>query len=281
MKKEKAEQRVIERTLNRLSARRKAPLSMYILLLLLFVIAAVIVRVLSASQAEVVFFGRPIPATSFTGVFSAFSEICVIFMTFYCGKKGFYTALGLLLLQIPMVLVGIIVRNNVASIPGVFGTLLAIVAITVIYVNNKQVDTYQKELRDQAVTDQLTGLPNRFSCARLLADLIEKGDRFAIVSIDINGFKSINNTMGFETGNDLLCEISSRWKKIADTGISGTLDFITRVSGDEFVLVIRNYHTDKDIILFNGMKDLEVALSMREAYCNGYYDRKQEETNND
>lgn len=41
------------------------------------------------------------------------------------------------------------------------------------------------------------------------------------------------------------------------------------------------YNSHKDIILFNGIKDLEIALSMREAYCNGYYDRKQEETNND
>jgi diguanylate cyclase (GGDEF)-like protein len=108
-------------------------------------------------------------------------------------------------------------------------------------------EEYQKTLRYRAVTDMLTGLPNRFACSELLKALVKKGDKFAAVSIDINSFKGINDTMGFETGNAVLCEIASRWKTIADTGLSGTLDFITRVSGDEFLLVIRNYTSDEDI----------------------------------
>ncbi len=261
MKRNQESQKNIEKTLSRLSSRKNAPISVYIILLLLYIIAAFIIRAMATSNSVVNIFGASIPFYSFAGIFSALSEICVIFMTFYFQKKGYYTALGLLIIQLPLVLSGIIFHHNIASLPGVFSNLLAIIAITIIYFNNKQVDAYQKELSDQAVTDQLTKLPNRFACSRLLSALVERGDKFTLVSIDINGFKGINNTMGFETGNAVLCEIASRWKTIADTGITGTQDFITRLSGDEFGLIIRDYQTDKDII--NTIKQYEAVLQNR------------------
>ncbi|SEH87350.1 diguanylate cyclase (GGDEF) domain-containing protein [Ruminococcus flavefaciens] len=261
MKRNQESRKNIEKTLSRLSSRKKAPNSVYVVLLLLYIIAAVIIRVMATSKSVVNILGASIPFYSFAGIFSALSEICVIFMTFYFQKKGYFTALGLLIIQLPLVLSGIIFHHNIGSLPGVFSNLLAIIAITIIYFNNKQVDAYQKELSDQAVTDQLTKLPNRFACSRLLLALIEKGERFALASIDINGFKGINDTMGFETGNAVLCEIASRWKTIADTGITGTQDFITRLSGDEFGLIIRDYQTDKDIV--NTIKQYEAVLQNR------------------
>lgn len=152
-------------------------------------------------------------------------------------------------------------HHNLNNLPGVFGNLLTLVTIIIIYFNNKELDAYQVRVRDQAVTDRLTGLPNRFACSELIEELTKNDERFAVVSIDINGFKSINSSMGFEAGNEVLIEIASRWKAIADTGISGTLDFITRTSGDEFVLIIRNYHSDEDII--NTIRQYEAALKNR------------------
>ncbi len=207
----------------------------------------IIVSLSSRSSAVIPFFGSTIPIASFAGIFSAIAEICVIFMTFYFGKKGYFTAMTLLIIQFPAVLTVTFVHRNMTSLPGVFANLVSVIAVTIIYVNNKKMEEYQKTLRYQAVTDMMTGLPNRFAGAELLKALVEKGDKFAVVSIDINSFKGINDTMGFETGNAMLCEIASRWKTIADTGLSGTEDFITRVNGDEFVLVIRAYSSDEDI----------------------------------
>ncbi|MCR5121757.1 MAG: EAL domain-containing protein [Ruminococcus sp.] len=202
----------------------------------------------SRSKAQVPFLGGTIPITAFAGVFSAISEICVIFMTFYFGKKGYFTALTLLIIQFPAVMTTTFIQHNRTSLPGIFVNVVSIVAITIIYINNKKMEEYQKKLSYQAVTDILTGLPNRFACGELLRSLVEKGDKFVGVSIDINSFKGINETMGFETGNAVLREIASRWKTIADTGLSGTKDFITRISGDEFFLVIRGYSSDEDIL---------------------------------
>lgn len=261
MKKDKDNKKILERTIERLSARKKEPLAGYIILLVLYIVGSVTVSILARSKSEIPIFGIPVPFYSFAGVFSVISEICVLFMAFYYGKKGFFTALILLILQTPMVLMGVFIQHTLTSLPGIFGNLLTIIAITSSYFNNKRIEKFQKELQDQAVTDQLTGLPNRFAASKLLSALVDKGDRFAIVSIDINGFKGINDTMGFDTGNDILCEIASRWKNIADNAVSGTLDFIARVSGDEFFLVIRNYQREEDIL--NTIKQYENVLHNR------------------
>ena len=67
--------------------------------------------------------------------------------------------------------------------------------------------------------------------------------------------------MGHEAGNEVLIEVANRWKTAADTGLSGTLDFVTRQSGDEFAVIIRNYRSDEDIL--NAVKYYESVLDKR------------------
>ena len=118
-----------------------------------------------------------------------------------------------------------------------------------------------EHLKKISYTDQLTGIPNRFACSELVADLVKKGEHFAAASIDINDFKSINDTMGFDTGNRVLIEIASRWKAIADSGLSGTNDYIARMGGDEFALIIRDIHSDDEVM--DTIRHYEAALGSR------------------
>ena len=105
-----------------------------------------------------------------------------------------------------------------------------------------------EHLRKISYTDQLTGIPNRFAISEQINDLIWLNERFAVISIDINSFKSINDTMGFETGNEVLKEIAARWKTIAEAKLSGTQDTIARIGGDEFALIVRDYRSDDEIL---------------------------------
>ncbi|MBQ9232978.1 MAG: EAL domain-containing protein [Lachnospiraceae bacterium] len=253
------QKRVLEQTLERLyTSKRNSPKSLFVLLLFLYVTATVIVSSSAGSSGTIMVAGHAFQVYTFAGVFSALSNICVIFLAVYYGKTGYFTALTVLLIQIPFIVMGVIVRHNLTSLPGIFGNILTIIAITVIYINNKRVEEYERKLHDQAVTDILTGLPNRFACSELVTELVRRGIPYAAVSIDINGFKSINETMGFDSGNEVLMEIAERWKRIANGGLSGTLDFITRLSGDEFALVIRNYNSEEDIV--KSIKIYEEAL---------------------
>ncbi|MBO4731734.1 MAG: GGDEF domain-containing protein, partial [Spirochaetaceae bacterium] len=60
------------------------------------------------------------------------------------------------------------------------------------------IEKYQKNNHYQAITDSLTGLPNRFACIELMESFIKSGVNFVLVSIDINNFKNINDIMGHE-----------------------------------------------------------------------------------
>jgi len=90
-----------------------------------------------------------------------------------------------------------------------------------------------------ALHDQLTGLPNR----RLFEDKMEEaiqqaqrtGSRVAIVMIDLNGFKAVNDTRGHDTGDRLLQYIAQNLRR----SIRST-DTLARLGGDEFILLASN-----------------------------------------
>ena len=255
------EDRILQETLNSLTAKSRARKSVYFVLLVLYISATVIVSKSAGSDAVIRLGDGGIPIFLFAGVFSSLANILGIFLTVYCGKTGYITALIVSVWNLPMVMVGIVMHHNTNSIPGLFGNLLAIVAYTVIFVNNVKIERYQGRLQEQAVTDSLTGLPNWYACARLVNEIERRGEKFVTASIDLNGFKSINETMGFEMGNKVLKKVASIWRDIADNGVTGTRDFIIRLSGDEFALVIRDY--DSDEMALNTIKMYESALGKK------------------
>ncbi len=250
----------IEDTLNRLYlSKRNAPKAAYWTLVLMYILAVIIIGVTAGSTKEFMIAGQPVPIYTFAGVLSSLSNICVIFLAVLFGKRGIITSFILLLGELPMIIAGVVLRHNITSVPGIFGNIMALVAVIFIYFNNKKVANYEKVLRDQAVTDILTGLPNWFAVTELIDALVHRRERFAVVSIDINGFKSINDTMGFEAGNKVLIDVSRKWKNIADNGLSGTLDFIARLNGDEFSLVIRRFRSEENIL--NTIRKYEEVLN--------------------
>ena len=238
----------IETVLDRISRRNKAPFSVYLILLALYVASTVIISSTAGMKGDITIFGAKMGIYAMAGIFSALSNIFIMLIVVYFGKLGFLTALIALVAQMPMLFYGIIAKRNMSSLPGLFTGVFTIIAIIIIYINNKMIDKAQIKMRDQAVTDNLTNLPNRFACSELVSDLIQKGEKFIFVSIDINNFKSINDTMGRNAGNDVLIELASRWKNTADSDKTGTLDFVTRQSGDEFSLIIRDYSSEEDVL---------------------------------
>ena len=239
---------IIENTMDQLIVRKKAPVFGYFLLSLLYIAASAIISLTAGNQTLLNFGGNTIAVYAFAGVFAALSNIFIIFIAVYYRKLGFYTALLFTGIQLVTVLLGIFKQHNLSSLPGAFTNAFTFIAAIIIFVNNMRLEKFQERLCDQAVTDRLTELPNRFACSELLNELIRRSEKFAIVSIDLNNFKSINDTLGHNAGNAVLTEIAKRWKNAADTEESGTLDFVTRQGGDEFSLIIRNYRSDADII---------------------------------
>jgi diguanylate cyclase (GGDEF)-like protein len=98
-------------------------------------------------------------------------------------------------------------------------------------------ETANKQLRHLATHDALTGLPNRvlmddrISQSIALAD--SQGQSFAVMLLDLDRFKSVNDSLGHRAGDELLKEVAQRLK-----GVVRDVDTVARLGGDEFVLII-------------------------------------------
>ena len=252
---------VMETTLDNLSLVKKAPVSGYVVLLVLYVLFSALVTASARIPGQIPIGDSAVSFSTFTGVVSAIANICIIFIVLYYRKLGLWTALISQFISIPMLLGAVFRLHSLSSLPGLFTSGVTILTILLLHANNNRLEKAQDYIRVQATTDMLTKLPNRFATSVLLRDMQQKGERFAVVSIDLNNFKSINDTLGFDAGNKVLIQIAERWKKIADERVAGTLDFIARLSGDEFALVIRDYHAEQDIL--NTIKHYEAALGGR------------------
>ncbi len=104
-----------------------------------------------------------------------------------------------------------------------------------------------KRLEKMSYIDTLTGLPNRFACTEHITDLINRKERFSAVSIDLNNFKSINDTLGFDAGNKVLLEVTERWKEASGLSGSASDKYLARFGTDEFFLVISGYQSKKEL----------------------------------
>jgi len=97
----------------------------------------------------------------------------------------------------------------------------------------------QRELLHQAHHDPLTGLPNRVLLYRHLTDTLREapdGARIGVCFLDLDEFKTINDTLGHGSGDRLLVAIADRLRGC----VSGAGHFVARAGGDEFVVVVRD-----------------------------------------
>jgi diguanylate cyclase (GGDEF)-like protein/PAS domain S-box-containing protein len=94
----------------------------------------------------------------------------------------------------------------------------------------------ESRMAHMAYHDGLTDLPNRAAFLQALAQMIEAcegtGEEFAVLSIDLDGLKEVNDVFGHALGDKLLIEVAQRLQDVARGGL------VARLSGDEFGLII-------------------------------------------
>ena len=97
-----------------------------------------------------------------------------------------------------------------------------------------KIDTEMRELRDQAMRDPLTNLPNRRAVLARLNELLAQTDgrRHAFFMLDLNEFKRVNDGHGHATGDSVLQVVGERFKRVARP-----TDLLARLGGDEFAVL--------------------------------------------
>ena len=107
----------------------------------------------------------------------------------------------------------------------------------VLFVDITPMKSYQKQLETMAHFDGLTHLPNRLLLADRLRQAMAQSQRrkqaLAVVFLDLDGFKAVNDGHGHDVGDELLVVVSQRMKGALRDG-----DSLARLGGDEFVAVL-------------------------------------------
>lgn len=115
----------------------------------------------------------------------------------------------------------------------------------VLFMDITPMKNYQKQLEDMAHFDALTHLPNRLLLADRLQQAMSHSNRrkqtLAVVFLDLDGFKAVNDQYGHDVGDELLIALSQRMKGALRDG-----DTLARLGGDEFVAVLVDLQQPED-----------------------------------
>jgi len=96
---------------------------------------------------------------------------------------------------------------------------------------------HEEKITHQAHFDSLTGLPNRFlsmdRLSQLLSDAQRHNDKVAVLFLDLDNFKTINDTLGHDIGDNFLIKAAERLLAVIRSG-----DTVGRLGGDEFIILL-------------------------------------------
>ena len=105
------------------------------------------------------------------------------------------------------------------------------------------VGTQRQQIRQLAYRDRLTGLPNRLQfrdeVQQAIAHADASGGHIAVVMLDLDRFKHVNDVLGYASGDKLLERVAERLQEVVRDG-----DLVARLGGDEFALLMRDADVD-------------------------------------
>ncbi len=145
------------------------------------------------------------------------------------------------------------------AISGMAFVIVACGLVSYLIDNGTRAETIA-HLRQMALYDALTGLPNRANFNERLEEELALADaqksRLAMIGIDLNRFKEINDTRGHHVGDDVLTDLGLRLKHLVreDKG-----EFVARVGGDEFAALFR-IQDDEMVGINRFLKRLETVM---------------------
>ena len=147
-------------------------------------------------------------------------------------------ALALAASAAPVIVIARLGRQAPSQVVVLLGVtvLLFLLVIARLWLIAGDLDDSRVRLSHEATHDSLTGLANRARFGRELDDAIGRDDRsLAVLCLDLDDFKTVNDQLGHPVGDRLLQVVSDRLREITRSG-----DVVARLGGDEFAILLRS-----------------------------------------
>ncbi len=161
----------------------------------------------------------------------------VLYAANFLSRRLTWVNIALVLVGEAAVLVTVLGFENATADWTAMAMALTMTAVVVVTLRDRA-DQLLRRLEGQALADPLTGLANRrsFDEALLRAGqwAARTGEPLAVVSIDVDHFKTINDTWGHAVGDEALQAVAGALR-----AVTGPNDVIARLGGDEFVMLLR------------------------------------------
>ena len=144
------------------------------------------------------------------------------------------------------------VRSAELTVPLVVGGTVVSFLLVVARMSGlvQALESSRSQLRFEATHDALTGLPNRQLFGTRLDELLRRGDAGALLFVDLDRFKAVNDTLGHHEGDQVLVEVS----KLLRAAVRSS-DTAARLAGDEFVVLIRSDNSTEVLIIAQRLVD--------------------------
>jgi Amt family ammonium transporter len=131
-----------------------------------------------------------------------------------------------------------------------------------IYQDISERKSFEEQITHQAFHDALTGLPNRTLFSERLDRVLKRSRRrtdfhYALLLIDLNKFKTVNDSLGHPAGDQLLIQVSRRLSSSVRT-----MDTVARLGGDEFAIILEEFASQEEL--------LKAAKRMHSLLCKPY-----------
>ena len=190
---------------------------------------------------------------AYKGVLTQIQMMISVYLVLSLNKQGYFTSIILNVFSLAASFLQIVRSNSSEPVPGFVTYIAIIIILRLIYNYQKQAEEYvsqidfqkkQLELSEEKLTeranhDSLTKLHNRDYFLHHLDQEIENAALnnkiLAVVFIDLDSFKAINDTLGHLVGDEVLIEVANRFTAVPDPHY-----IAARPGGDEFYVLVKD-----------------------------------------
>lgn len=203
------------------------------ILSVLYILLIILICIVNKNKIHFEISGSLFNPSIISGVITSLSVAIGIMMTEVHWNYGGKLCTFFFIISFILCLMSVFVAKHPESTPGIFFLLSGFLINFVLINNLKIIANKNLIVKKASVTDSITGLLNHRGITRIINYLISKETPFYLLFLDMDNFKSLNDTCGHSAGDFFLTCVGKRWNTIPKP--SG---HIARNGGDEYIIVI-------------------------------------------